>query len=86
MLTRDDGQVAVDGCLELDVLQCAEDEVCEGAGESDGVVEGRGGESVGTRFGGDASCCSDEAGGLGGVQVFLGDDALDVCGLSLIHI
>jgi len=76
----DDGQVAVDGCLELDVLQGAEDEVREGAGEGDSVVESRGVEGVGTRLGGDGACCSDEAGGLGGVEVFLGDDALDVSG------
>jgi len=76
----DDGEVAMDGCLELDVLQGAEDEVREGAGEGDGVIEGRGVEGVGTRARGDAACCSDQAGGLGGVQVFLGDDALDVCG------
>ena len=77
---RDDGKVAVDGCLELDVLECAEDEICEGAGDGDGVVEGRGVEVVLACLGSDAAGGSNQAGGLGGVQVFLSDDALDVGG------
>jgi len=66
---RVDGKVAVHGCLQLDVLECAEDEVREGACESHGVVEGRGVEVVLACLGRKSNYSGDQTGGLSGVQV-----------------